>query len=1506
MAEGNLGGLSDYARFSMLLEAEEDRPRQRIRERLDADKKEREIEEGRRKGYIQHFVIPMLDPYSPRRKEVARRISREVPDKGDRMWILGKVAQAAKLAGEQKKKEWSEQGFLKRWGDKLMVAELPEAFLEGANAIAEAYGDMGRAIGTAAKGRTPSKQDMKYREFLEGAYQSGDIDKRGDDSGFEKFLKGSMGMLPNILVGKAAYSTGGGAGLATQAGTQQFGPQYNRLLGEGVSPETAASISTVTSALGGVVESAIPVPGIGKSGLGGAAKQITGKLAAKAGAQGAKRQVAETAGSIIMEVLGESGEEYIQAGMEQAGSLVGAATTGQTEGRRLMEVPEAGFKAFGEALGPVAGSSLMIGGGGRLATAAQSDRVKKQIVEMAKSGKTPSRKWWRDMGLPDDPLKKGQVPTEEARKETIQDMGANYSAIEKKLTNAMERDREQMEEEPIEVPEFDPDVQATPPADPAVDPAQTPDVEERFTRQAPSDEGAAGVVDPAAGGFANTQKMLIDGLAKARQATLATPKKPAMAAPVGKVGAEKFTEDDIKEIIGDEAELESGKIAKELGKFLGEESGAVAVPTPVEIDDTVAGLEPAVTKEMLKTGDPEVDRRQGKSHGLKHLGTWAKMLNRIKSIGNTMVRNKEHIPNSDKEKWAVAQEAWRQMDVAEEAGLRLAAGQFANSFKHLGTTQYKLAEKYLLTANQLAALDRQGEVVDEETGEISIENVPEPLRHGWKNRAAVAAYIEKLQRLVDGTPKVKAALAAREKVVRDLATKLVKYNMIPESALADVSTYVHQQVLMYRNVLQDATESIAQGGGQSKMGWMKERVVGHESMAEEFDYNTMLVEPELAWMSEAYKKIYEYEAKKGIEDKYNVAAEFIENAEDETTPLSVYARERGHAIISEREFYGPRGVGVAAAVQAEYERVMAKEVLEMSEEEIDIAKSGKGARIMVMPNEIVAQIRTDNKGTKPGIYAQSHRDVLKSWKAWTLLNPKRLIGYNLRNITGDLDPIIAANPRILFHIKDAVKEMWAFQDINNTPSRKVMDSMRYGVLNSGFVSQEMKHASESKAFKMMKRGGTLNPVKGYLSFARTATEFRENILRYAAYLQYLKEIKAGKISHYGGSSKTAVLEVQKQFGDEAAAAKLSRELLGDYGNLSLLGQTFRNHLLPFWSFTEVNMTRYPHILKNSFQSGKGRTATSAVLGKIAAFRIGAMYGHLWAWNNLVYPMVWGEDDEKKLGDYDRNGMHILLGHNSDGSVNVFRNVGAISELMSWFGVNEALSLLPRAVDGQIEWSELGGELATAPIEKMIAMFHPGVKSGYEWFSGKSPFPDPFDQRAKDKLGAMAGVVGLEEEAKALRGVMAGTGETLRPHYLQRAGTGMGVVDERKTYMGEILGLRSAYLESKGKETFTPAVISEYKPARDAATDDRKEAFLDWREAYIERHGVVEATDRFWKWVYKQDPVVSKLNDFEEWEFEYKFLTKNQREKYQVVKQTAHENQVRMARWWGEGARRSKK
>ncbi len=1476
MANGS-AGLSELARFNWLARQEDEKREKRkdddVRKRIATDKRDLQYEEEKHEKYIQKYVLPLLNPYSPSRKEAARKVSREVRDSQDRKWIMEKVMHGSELIGKKKRKDFQDAGFLERWGDKLM--EIPEAFLEGSNLMAESAKGLGRVLGGALGGEGDrDKKELRYRGFLEEAYEYGEPGKTKEDNAAFKALTGGAKIAPQLLTGKAAFSIAGKAGLASQAGASMFAPQRSRLMSEGVDEAAANTIAGLTSAFGGIVETAVPIPGVGKSGLGRAGGEAVGELAKKLGLGAAGRKIAKTAGSVGAEYLGEVGEEFVQAGGEALGSLVGAQHEDKLSGRSLSEIPQEALGAARESVLPLAPISLL-GGGGRIAGNVQQARTRAAVERFAKENKAPSRKEWKELGLPMEPGTQ-QVPPTKVRLGYVKKLADAYGALDELS------DEQKPSEQEIAVP--------TAPAEMMEAVAETPD-----QPTAPVEQDPAGRVrvEPESGDLKARLLEARERIGEPAEPTQETRdlraqllearnrlSEPAPPAPVEEGGDEVSDSEaaELKELSGQVAD--EATIRQNIADLIAGESGALPIGTV--IDDTVAGLPPEAGREAVKSPDPENERRLAKANvPAVREKFWKRLSGRVAELGRTFVRADVHIPNFG-DKWVVANTWMRLKRAAQPSAFNRALGNVAKVLRtpgqELGPDQSLLLERYLVTSNQLRSLYME---------------TPEPRRHGVKSIEAAEAYMEQLRVLVSETPKVQAALKRRGEITAALAQELHAAGLLNESALDDVESYVHQEVLLYRNAMRR---------GSAGKGFMKERVTGPEALDEEFDYNTSYLGPEVQWMTHAYEALLKNEYDHVIEEKYDRYEEFSAKALEEGKSIGNIARGEGYEVTRARKLYGSKVSSISGIVMDQYTQAMYQNE-GLSEEEIDINEGPDSARMIALPKEIMAQLDEDALANKRGIKeitGDIHKDAMRSWKAWTLTNPMRIIGYNARNFLGDIDPILAANPGAILEIAQSLKDIKSLSDPAKEQRPETLASMKYGVMGSGVTKGEIGSVGELPIFSGLRKGlgkyASKNPFMAYIRVARAGTEARENLLRHATFLNYLKKVKSGDLKHYGASRASAVKIIQRHFGDEAAAAHLARNLLGDYGNLSMMGQLWRDHLLPFWSYTEVNMKRYPLILKNSFHSGKGRTATGAVLSKIATVRIAQMYGMTWLWNNMMYPLIFGEDDEEKLGDYDRNTMYILTGHNSDGTVRVFRSVGSLSELLEWVGVNEALSLIPQAMNGQIDWSDVGKEVATAPLEKMISLLHPGIKAAYELLSGKSLFPDPFNQRPQEPDMAVANIFGLRDEVKAIKGAVGGTGERARNNYWQKF-LGQGVVDPRAAALGEMYGLRESFFKQKGISIPSSGVISEYKIARDAAIRDDKGAFLDWKENFIERHGVAKASEKFWRHQESIDPISDSMNADDRWEFEYRYLNTGQRARFRVAREFSGELRDRMTFWW---------
>lgn len=552
---------------------------------------------------------------------------------------------------------------------------------------------------------------------------------------------------------------------------------------------------------------------------------------------------------------------------------------------------------------------------------------------------------------------------------------------------------------------------------------------------------------------------------------------------------------------------------------------------------------------------------------------------------------------------------------------------------------------------------------------------------------------------------------------------------------------------------------------------------------------------------------------------------------------------------------------------------------------------GGARRTFVLPAPIVEQLNAMEKPKPGGAIDRASRELTKAWKIWTLLNPKRALAYNLRNMTGDIDPVMGAAPEVVARVPRASKELWKYHrgELALTPDlRRAID---LGVVSASMTATEIPDLKDLSLFRRFYEGRK-NPgmVQQYLDVVRRFTEFRENLLRYAAYLHYKEALAKGPLTHYGGANPRTVENLKGQMGLDVAAAHMSRNLLGDYGNISVFGDWMRTHAYPFWSWIEINSRRYGQMTLNAWNAGKMRQMGALIRPAyvaLAFLKMGTLYALIQLWNNLVHP-----DTEDELSTYDRANPHIDLGHTKDGSAVIFRNVGALGDVGEWFGINDLIALYPLWANKQMTGADVLKEMAKAPVNKLAQGSMPVLKSLTEAATGYSAFPDVFNPRGVERSEALAGLFGLQDEQRWLRGVLFGEGVRARPHYLMR--WGLGVVDPRKNALYEMYDLRERYLKQAGKPrppfrtTFTP-----FRNMRYAAMSEDYGAFKEAYDQYVKEGKTVK---NFKSALAYLDPISQHLGARDEAAFE-EFLSAVQRRKLRVARDYADALRARLWAFW---------
>jgi len=426
---------------------------------------------------------------------------------------------------------------------------------------------------------------------------------------------------------------------------------------------------------------------------------------------------------------------------------------------------------------------------------------------------------------------------------------------------------------------------------------------------------------------------------------------------------------------------------------------------------------------------------------------------------------------------------------------------------------------------------------------------------------------------------------------------------------------------------------------------------------------------------------------------------------------------------------------------------------------------------LLIPKGLAAQLNDiqneDWLGTH-SMVGRVGRKLARTWKQWILTAPHHSIRYGLNNMIGDLEKAIALAPEMLKgkeEWKNTFEDLWEYF-AHAKVSERLRAAVDGGVL-AGLTLSEMGDVSvrsheqfvelhRSLGEKIEAAGSSAavaKTVAGHLwklgwGSGRTANEFREAVLRVKAFY-HLEGLRGRDAAAYGKVRWASRPEALEGLDGPRRSAKLSRELLGDYGAISVAGEWLRRDLIPFFSWLEVNPTTWGRGLANLWKAPELsaydkvlRTAPAA--GKVA-MRMAVVYGLMQLWNRL-----WLDDeDREKMNEYAKKQGYLAIPFTKDekGGSRYIRVASGLGDMMEWVGFSQWPELLNDWKRGNIGWLDaawaVGGK---APLNKIGQGINPFVKGAVEQVSGKSYFPDMFRPRPlgpKDE--ALAAMWGMQAE-----------------------------------------------------------------------------------------------------------------------------------------------------------------
>ena len=427
---------------------------------------------------------------------------------------------------------------------------------------------------------------------------------------------------------------------------------------------------------------------------------------------------------------------------------------------------------------------------------------------------------------------------------------------------------------------------------------------------------------------------------------------------------------------------------------------------------------------------------------------------------------------------------------------------------------------------------------------------------------------------------------------------------------------------------------------------------------------------------------------------------------------------------------------------------------------------------LIVPQEVAAQMAAIDNTMDFGWLDRVVTKPMRAWKRWVLMSPTRVLKYNLRNLS-EIDKVMSLNPAAMKDIPQAIRDLWKlYSGADDIPST-VRDWVERGGSGTLVRVNELGELNDLKQFARLlsdKKSGVIGKVinapgnlwRTYWSASGISSDFRESILRYAAYLNYVKQLDAGKLTNYGGSVRAEVDGIKDK---KDKAMRLSADLLGDYGDISIVGQFLRSRGAPFWSFQETNVRTYFRGLINlasneqsAIKAGMA-VARAAGIGGLAktpflAYKLGRIailfYGlkaMTTAFNQLLF-----SDDDDELPEEEKKKAHLTFGKNSKGEVQYFSRIGTAADVLDWVGLDSVDYDLRDVLDGRRTIREVLNDMARSPVDKAYGMLSPFIKAPTELAVGQTAYPSVGKPRPiRDRGRYIAQTLGIQKEYDKLMG-----------------------------------------------------------------------------------------------------------------------------------------------------------
>ena len=473
---------------------------------------------------------------------------------------------------------------------------------------------------------------------------------------------------------------------------------------------------------------------------------------------------------------------------------------------------------------------------------------------------------------------------------------------------------------------------------------------------------------------------------------------------------------------------------------------------------------------------------------------------------------------------------------------------------------------------------------------------------------------------------------------------------------------------------------------------------------------------------------------------------------------------------------------------------------------------GAPTRMLILPREVADTLdRFHAKQVESRVSWLMGR-VNRFMRRWVLFMPKRVVKFNLNNTSGDAEAWVMnqslSAPEIWRrHLKEAARMMGEFRRTGQ-PSPALKDALEYDVLQSSYVQMQVGEPSTEEvmpgAFMRKPKSWVpgVNLVRGIGQASFSASKWRENVFRLAPYLHLREQFEnAGMVSidtltneplqhirdenlkrlrdHVGYGSTPRWAREGLILHPEVLAARMARDAMGDYSDITEMGEMLDRAVLWFWRWKETNIRRTYNNAKNAWMLpwdqwkhseldkrrmyqtiGRNMGLGTLKLGK-TFLKAAYFYSKFALYGAVLYYAARGaeglimDEDDHERARRQASGVrpHVPLATDEESDLRYeYRLPGAMYDALQWIGFENAWFAAQDARMGLRPWSDVLWEVAKGPVNVLASGLSAFYKTGAEVITGYRVWPDAFSPRpVGDRAEHLARTLALDHEYRALVG-----------------------------------------------------------------------------------------------------------------------------------------------------------